>query len=117
VNRNPVPARCRGFPFAGSRRFRAAVVNAAFVDEPTNHLSVRQRARVNELAVQFKQQGLLVIYITHDIFQIHRIADRIVVLENGRKLADVPRAAMSAEALETIIREGGRTVAKGERAS
>ena len=78
---------------------------------------MRERARVNELAVQLKQQGLLVIYITHDIFQIHRIADRIVVLENGRKVADVLRDAMSAEALEQIIREGGRTIGKGARGS
>jgi ABC-type sugar transport system, ATPase component len=54
-----------------------------------------------------------VIYITHDIFQIHRIADRIVIMENGRKVADVPRDAMSAEALEEIIREGGRAPSKG----
>ena len=78
-------------------------------------LSVRERAHVNELAVQLKQQGLLVIYITHDIFQIHRIADRIVIMENGRKVTDVPRDAMSAEALEGIIRDGGRAPAKGPK--
>jgi ABC-type xylose transport system permease subunit len=39
--------------------------------------------------------------------QIHRIADRIVILENGRKVADVRRDAMSAEELEEIIRHGG----------
>jgi ABC-type hemin transport system ATPase subunit len=85
------------------------------MDEPTNHLSVRERAHVNELAVQPKQQGLLVIYITHDIFQIHRIADRIVIMENGRKVTDVARDAMSAEALEGIIRDGGRAPAKGPK--
>jgi len=78
-------------------------------------LSVRERAHVNELAVQLKQQGLLVIYITHDIFQIHRIADRIVIMENGRKVTDVPRDAMSAEALEGIIRDGGRGPTKGPK--
>jgi simple sugar transport system ATP-binding protein len=78
---------------------------------------VRERARVNELAVQLKQQGLLVIYITHDIFQIHRIADRIVIMENGRKVADVGRDVLSAEALEEIIREGGRKAAKGQSIS
>jgi simple sugar transport system ATP-binding protein len=65
--------------------------------------------------VQLKQQGLLVIYITHDIFHIHRIADRIVILENGRKVADVPRDAMSSEVLEGIIRDGGRTSAMGPK--
>jgi simple sugar transport system ATP-binding protein len=87
------------------------------MDEPTNHLSVRERAHVNELAVQLKKQGLLVIYITHDIFQIHRIADRIVILENGRKVTDVPRDAMSADALEGIIRDGGRPSAKGVKSA
>jgi ABC-type sugar transport system ATPase subunit len=53
----------------------------------------------------------------HDIFQIHRIADRIVILENGRKAADVLRDAMSADALEGIIRDGARGASKGVKVS
>ena len=82
------------------------------MDEPTNHLSVREREHVNELATQLRDQGLLVIYITHDIFQVHRLCDRIVILENGAKIADVRRDAMTAEELEGIIRAGGRMVEK-----
>jgi simple sugar transport system ATP-binding protein len=100
------------FKIARAVTFRNRVI---IMDEPTNHLSVRERAHVNELAVQLKQQGLLVIYITHDIFQIHRIADRIVIMENGRLVTDVLRDAMSAEALEGIIRDGGRAPAKGPK--
>jgi len=84
------------------------------MDEPTNHLSVREREHVNELAIQLKEQGLLVIYITHDIFQVHKLADRIVIMENGEKVADEETAAMSAEALEDIIRQGGRVVENRE---
>jgi simple sugar transport system ATP-binding protein len=80
------------------------------LDEPTNHLSVRERQHVNDLAVQLKEQGLLVIYITHDIFQIHRLADRIVIMENGKKVVDVAKSEMSAEELEHVIRDGGRVV-------
>jgi simple sugar transport system ATP-binding protein len=83
------------------------------MDEPTNHLSVRERTHVNDLALQLRDQGLLVIYITHDIFQVHRIANRIVILENGRKVIDTPKKAMSAEELEQIIRDGGREISKG----
>jgi simple sugar transport system ATP-binding protein len=90
--------------------FRNRVI---IMDEPTNHLSVRERAHVNELALQLRDQGLLVIYITHDIFQVHRLADRIVILENGRKVIDTPKDKMSAEALEQIIRDGSRDVSKG----
>ena len=81
------------------------------MDEPTNHLSVREREHVNEIAQQLREQGLLVIYITHDIFQVHRIADRVVIMENGEKVADVKKHEMTAEELEHIIRDGGRQVA------
>jgi simple sugar transport system ATP-binding protein len=90
--------------------FRNRVI---IMDEPTNHLSVRERAHVNDLALQLRDQGLLVIYITHDIFQVHRLADRIVILENGRKVIDTPKSAMPAEALEQIIRDGSHELSKG----
>ncbi|MGB0664530.1 MAG: ATP-binding cassette domain-containing protein [Pontibacterium sp.] len=80
------------------------------MDEPTNHLSVREREHVNELAVQLKEQGLLVIYITHDIFQVHKLADRVVIMENGEKVADARTDEMTAEELEEVIRQGGRQV-------
>lgn len=89
--------------------FRNRVI---IMDEPTNHLSVRERAHVNDIALQLRDQGLLVIYITHDIFQVHRLADRIVILENGRKVLDIPKAEMSAEDLEQIIRDGGHEISK-----
>lgn len=82
------------------------------MDEPTNHLSVREREHVNELAVQLKEQGLLVIYITHDIFQVHKLADRVVIMENGEKIEDAPTDKMSADELEEVIRQGGRLVEK-----
>jgi simple sugar transport system ATP-binding protein len=84
------------------------------MDEPTNHLSVREREHVNELAVQLKEQGLLVIYITHDIFQVHKLADRIVIMENGDKIADAATDSMTADELEDVIRQGGRVVEKME---
>ncbi|MGB0663443.1 MAG: ATP-binding cassette domain-containing protein [Pontibacterium sp.] len=84
------------------------------MDEPTNHLSVREREHVNELAIQLKEQGLLVIYITHDIFQVHKLADRIVIMENGEKVADARTDEMTADELEDVIRQGGRLVEKRE---
>jgi simple sugar transport system ATP-binding protein len=100
----------QSFKIGRAVEFRNRVI---LMDEPTNHLSVRERAHVNELALQLRDQGLLVIYITHDIFQVHRLADRIVILENGRKIIDTPKDDMSAEALEQVIRDGGRPVIEG----
>lgn len=100
----------QSFKIGRSVDFRNRVI---IMDEPTNHLSVRERSHVNDIALQLKEQGLLVIYISHDIFQIHRIAERVIILENGRKVLDIPKEEMSAEELEGIIRDGGRQVRKG----
>jgi simple sugar transport system ATP-binding protein len=78
------------------------------MDEPTNHLSVREREHVNRLALQLKEQGLLVIYITHNIDQVHELSDRIVILENGEKITDIKSCDCTAEELVDIIRHGGR---------
>lgn len=99
----------QSFKIGRSVDFRNRVI---IMDEPTNHLSVRERGHVNEIALQLKEQGLLVIYITHDIFQIHRLAERIVIMENGRLILDTLKDEMSAEELEEIIRDGGRQVSK-----
>jgi hypothetical protein len=48
-------------------------------------------------------------------FQVHRIAERVVIMENGEKVADVQKHEMTAEELEHIIRDGGRQV--GEAAA
>jgi simple sugar transport system ATP-binding protein len=82
------------------------------LDEPTNHLSVREREQVNEIAQQLREQGLLVIYIAHDILQVHRIADRVVIMQNGENVADLKKDEMTADELEHIIRDGGRQMAE-----
>ena len=38
------------------------------------------------------------------------IADRVGIMENGEKVADVTRREMTAEELEHIMRDGGRQV-------
>ena len=40
--------------------------------------------------------------------RINRIADRVVIMENGEKVAVVQRHAMTARELEYVIRDGGR---------
>ena len=83
------------------------------MDEPTTALSVRERQHVHDLAVKLRDEGLLVIFISHDIHQVHEIADRIVILENGRKIVDIAQSEMGAKKLEDIIRSGGRVVQPG----
>src|SRR5258708_37718671 len=57
----------QSFKIARAVTFRNRVI---IKDEPTNHLSQRDRAHVNEQPPQWTQQGLRVTYITDEISQI-----------------------------------------------
>jgi D-xylose transport system ATP-binding protein len=53
------------------------------MDEPTAALGVEETDRVHDLILQLKQEGIAVIYISHDIHDIFKLSDRVAVLKNG----------------------------------
>ncbi len=63
------------------------------LDEPTSALGVAEAAEVEELVLRLRAAGATVVLVTHDIDQMFRIADRIVVLRAGRVVGDLDVAA------------------------
>ena len=59
------------------------------LDEPTASLGVKESAQVEELIMNLREQGTTILLACHDIDQMFRLADRIVVLRQGRILADL----------------------------
>ena len=59
------------------------------LDEPTASLGVAESARVEELAGTLPAQGTSVLMITHDVEQMFRLADRILVMRRGRMVTTV----------------------------
>ncbi|MEA2272181.1 MAG: D-xylose transport system ATP-binding protein [Solirubrobacteraceae bacterium] len=57
------------------------------LDEPTAALGVAQTHQVLELVKRLRERGLGVIYISHNIEDILDVADRIIVLRLGRRVA------------------------------
>ncbi len=82
--------------------FKAKIV---LLDEPTTALSVREVQRVLNLVEGFKEQNVSVIFITHNLHHVYSIADRFIVLENGRKIKDVDKKSTSVEQLTRAIME------------
>ena len=64
------------------------------MDEPTAAISVRQVAEVLNLIRQLRDQGIAVVLISHRMPDVFAVADRVIVLRRGRKVADKtsPRA-------------------------
>jgi signal transduction histidine kinase/ABC-type multidrug transport system ATPase subunit len=62
------------------------------LDEPTASLGVKEAAQVEELIMGLRRQGTTILLACHDIDQMFRLADRIVVLRQGRIVGDLRSA-------------------------
>lgn len=56
------------------------------MDEPTSALSREQVERLFEIIDNLKKQGLAIVYISHHLPEIFRVADRVTVLRDGKKV-------------------------------
>jgi ABC-type sugar transport system ATPase subunit len=76
---------------------KAASLNAQILvmDEPTSALTEVEVAKLFDLIQNLKARGCAIIYISHKMEEIYRIADRITVLRDGKYIgtataADLP---------------------------
>ncbi len=69
-------------------RTRLADAQIVLMDEPTAAISVRQVAEVLNLITTLRNHGIAVVLISHRMPDVFTVADRIVVLRRGRKVAD-----------------------------
>ena len=54
------------------------------MDEPTSSLDPENRIGIEDLARELANEGIGVVWVSHDLSQVQRIADRIEVLIEGR---------------------------------
>ena len=73
------------------------------MDEPTAAISVRQVAEVLNHIRHMRDQGIAIILISHRMPDVFTVADRIVVLRRGRKVADKQIASSSPEEVTGLI--------------
>ncbi len=74
-------------------------VKVLIMDEPTASLSAREVDKLHEIARALKEQGVAVLYISHRLDEIFRIADRVTVLRDGRHISTRPIAEVSHDSM------------------
>ncbi len=65
------------------------------MDEPTSSLTLQETDRLLELVLDLKKQGVSVVYISHRLGEVNRIADRVVVLRDGKNAGALDPAQIS----------------------
>ncbi len=73
------------------------------MDEPTAAISVRQVAEVLNLIRHLRDQGIAVVLISHRMPDVFDVADRVIVMRRGRKVADKKIASSSPEEVTGLI--------------
>jgi ABC-2 type transport system ATP-binding protein len=84
-----------------AQRVRFAIAIAGdpelvFLDEPTAAMDVVGRRSFWQMIRQFGHEGRTVVFATHHLQEADQIADRVVVVNHGRVVADGPGAALKA---------------------
>jgi ABC-type sugar transport system ATPase subunit len=69
------------------------------LDEPTASLSARESESLFEKVNTLKQQGVGILYVSHRLEEIFRLADRVTVLRDGTWVATSDIASLNQEAL------------------
>jgi branched-chain amino acid transport system ATP-binding protein len=60
------------------------------LDEPLAGLNHVEAARLADTVARINQEGLTVVMIEHNLSEVLRVSHRLVVLDNGRKIAEGP---------------------------
>lgn len=107
-----VRARQRPGELSGGMRQRALIASAVVArppllvaDEPTTALDATVAARVLALLGDLRDAGTAVVLVTHDLGAVARVADRVVVLRDGRVVEEGPTARVLGAPREAYTRQ------------
>ena len=85
---------------SGGQQQRVALARAwalkpqvLLLDEPTASLDPSAKREVERLMADFSEAGMTLIFSSHNLGQVKRLASRVVYLEHGRLIADLPTPA------------------------
>jgi simple sugar transport system ATP-binding protein len=84
---------------------RAMYFNADLIvlDEPTVALAVKEVRKVLDFVRAIKAGGRACVYIEHNLAHVHEVADRLVVLDRGRIVAEIRPQDMTVQELTEFL--------------
>ncbi len=102
-------ARCRDLTVAGQQTVEIAKALSTgarilVMDEPTAALSDQEVEKLFDVIADLKAHGISIVYVSHRMAEIFRIADRITVMRDGETIGSRPASEFTRESLiETMV--------------
>ncbi|KAA3639008.1 MAG: sugar ABC transporter ATP-binding protein [Armatimonadetes bacterium] len=95
---------------SGGQRQSVAIARAVLwgskivlLDEPTAALGVQQTEAVLSFIESLRERGIAVLVVSHNMEDVLRVSDRIVVLRLGQKIAEVDRDEASHDRIVKLV--------------
>src|SRR5471030_864140 len=108
-------SRLGDFPhqLSGGERQRVMIAMAVMTqpklliaDEPTTALDVSVQAQILRLLDELKQEmGMAMLFITHNLRIVHRLADNVAVMQHGRLVEQQPRTTLFSQPQHPYTRQ------------
>jgi len=99
--------------FSGGQRQTIAIAKSVYsnakliiMDEPTAALGVAQQAQVFSLIEGLRDRGEAIVLISHNMDDVMKVADRIVILKTGRLVTNRPVTSTDRDQLVRMIVSG-----------
>ena len=78
----------------------------AFLDEPTAGIDPTGRQLIRRVIAELRESGVTVLLTTHDLEEAEKLADRVVIVDHGRVLAEGTPAELTSSGQQDEIRFG-----------
>ena len=73
------------------------------MDEPTSAITEREVDHLHRMIRSLRESGVAVIYITHKMDEVFRIADKVTVFRDGKHVATLPASELDRQKLITLM--------------
>jgi len=84
-------------------RALSAGARIIIMDEPTSSLTLSETRRLLELVKDLKAQNVSIIYISHRMHEVEEIADRAVVLRDGKNAGEIQHGEITHERMVRMM--------------